>query len=232
MGEKNQKIIALLPMKSHSERIPNKNVRLFSGKPLLRIVIDTLLGANYIENIVVNTDSAEISNIISKYYNQDIIIHERPEVLCGDMVSMNDIINYDIAQLAGEHFLQTHSTNPLLRSKTIDSAIRKYFDNIDTFDSIFSVTRLQTRLFDKNVKPLNHKFGDLIRTQDLEPIYEENSNFYIFSKNSFKSASNNRIGLNAQMHELNKMEAQDIDEEEDFVLAESIYNRKYSKLES
>lgn len=225
-------ITALLPMKGHSDRVPNKNIRMFSGRPLFTIVLITLLKSEYIDEVVINTDSDDIITIIQNQFPANVIIHRRPKELCGDMVPMNDIINYDITQLAGEHFLQTHSTNPLLRSKTIDSAIRKYFDNIDTFDSIFSVTRLQTRLFDKNVKPLNHKFGDLIRTQDLEPIYEENSNFYIFSKNSFKSASNNRIGLNAQMHELNKMEAQDIDEEEDFVLAESIYNRKYSNLES
>ena len=223
---------ALLPMKRHSERVPNKNIRLFSGRPLFTIILETLLQSKWIDAVVINTDSDDIITIIQSQFPANVIIHRRPKELCGDMVPMNDIINYDIAQLSGDYFFQTHSTNPLLRCETIDIAFQKYFENISEFDSLFSVTRLQTRLFDKNVKPLNHKAGELVRTQDLEPIYEENSNFYIFSKKSFKNALNNRIGLNPHIHELNKMEAQDIDEEEDFVLAESIYNRKYSNLES
>lgn len=89
---------------------------------------------------------------------------------------------------------------------------------------MFSVTRLQARLYDQEAKPLNHDPNELRRTQDLEPLFEENSNFYIFSKESFKKAGDKRIGLRPKLFEVNKLEAVDIDEPEDFVLAELLYN--------
>lgn len=139
---------------------------------------------------------------------------------------MNNIIDYDISQLEGEHFLQTHSTNPLLRSETINKAIEVYFNNLDKFDSVFGVTKVQTRFYDKNAKAINHNPNELLRTQDLEPMYEENSNFYIFSKESFKEANNKRIGLKPQIFEVNKLEAIDIDEPEDFIMAELLYKNR------
>jgi len=100
---------------------------------------------------------------------------------------MNVIIDYDLNQLEGEYLLQTHSTNPLLRAETIDKAIEKYFEGLEEFDSLFGVTKVQTRFYDKDANPINHNPEELLRTQDLEPLYEENSNFYIFSKESFEN---------------------------------------------
>ncbi len=144
----------------------------------------------------------------------------------GDFVSMNDIIAYDLSQLNGEYFLQTHSTNPLLRAETIDKAIEKYFEGLETFDSVFGVTKVQTRFYDKDAKPVNHNPEELLRTQDLEPLYEENSNFYIFSKDSFENSGQKRIGVKPQIFEVNKLEAVDIDEPEDFKLAELLHIHK------
>ena len=115
----------------------------------------------------------------------DVTIIDRPEELCGDFVSMNRIIEYDLSQLPGEHFLQTHSTNPLLTVETLNNAIETYFNNLKTNDSLFSVTQWQTRFYWQNGDPVNHNPEELIRTQDLPPVFEENSNFYIFSKSSF-----------------------------------------------
>jgi N-acylneuraminate cytidylyltransferase len=67
---------------------------------------------------------------------------------------MNDIIAYDLSKLDGEYFLQTHSTNPLLKSETIDKAIEKYFAGLDNFDSVFGVTKVQTRFYDKSSNEL------------------------------------------------------------------------------
>ena len=224
--------ISLLPMKKHSERVPNKNIKSFSGKPLFQTILNVLLLSKYISKVVINTDSEEIISIINNMYGENIIIHERPAYLCGDFVPMNEIIKYDLEQLDSEYFLQTHSTNPLIKSATIDLAINNYLSKMSSHDSLFSVNRLQTRLFDIKGSPINHKSGDLIRTQDLEPIYEENSNFYIFSKFSFNNSGFNRIGETPQMFEVNKLESQDIDEEEDFTIAEMIYNSIHSCDES
>lgn len=220
------KLIALLPMKGHSERVPNKNMRDFNDRPLYHAIMHTLLKSKYIEKVVINTDSEIITEDAKKNFGESVIIIDRPKEIQGGDVSMNVIINYDLSKVNGDHFLQTHSTNPLLRVETLDKAIETYFENLEKYDSLFSVTRVQTRFYDKNANPINHNPKELLRTQDLEPLYEENSNFYIFSKESFKNAGNRRIGLKPQIFEVNKLEAVDIDEPEDFILAEILYQNR------
>jgi CMP-N-acetylneuraminic acid synthetase len=220
------KLKALLPMKGNSERVPNKNMRDFDGAPLYHAIVKSLLASKYVSYVVINTDSEIIEKDAKENFGDKIIIIDRPEEIQGDFVSMNNIIEYDLSQLEGEHFLQTHSTNPLLRSETIDSAIETYFDSLKDFDSVFGVTKVQTRFYDKDAKPINHNPNELLRTQDLEPMFEENSNFYIFSKEAFKNADNKRIGLKPKIFEVNKLEAVDIDEPEDFKLAELLHIHK------
>lgn len=221
------KFTVLLPMKGNSERVANKNMRDFDGSPLYHAIVKSLLESQYIESVVINTDSKVIAKDAKKNFGDKIIIIDRPESIQGDFVSMNDIINYDLSHLDGEHFIQTHSTNPLLKSETIDKAIEKYFKGLENHDSVFGVTKVQTRFYDKEARAINHNPEELLRTQDLEPMYEENSNFYIFSKESFKNANGKRIGIKPQIFEVNKLEAVDIDEPEDFILAELLY--KYNK---
>jgi CMP-N-acetylneuraminic acid synthetase len=132
--------------------------------------------------------------------------------------------------LPGEHFLQTHSTNPLLSTETIDKGVELYFHNLEIYDSLFTVTRHNARFYWSDGRPINHDPQELIRTQDLPPILEENSNLYIFSRESFKQSDNRRIGLRPYLFEVSKFEAIDIDEEEDFLLAELLCQAKLNKL--
>lgn len=125
----------LLPMKGNSERVPNKNMRDFNGLPLYHAVVKSLLNSKYIECVVINTDSEIIEKDAKEIFGDKII--NRPIEIQGDL---NDIIAYDLSKLDGEYFLQTHSTNPLLKSETIDKAIEKYFAGLDNFDSVFGVT--------------------------------------------------------------------------------------------
>jgi len=219
------KITALLPMKGHSERVPNKNMRLFNGRPLYHYVAEVLETSDHVSSFIINTDSQIIAEDAVKHFSKVRII-ERPKELCGDFVPMNDIIGHDLSESEGVHFLQTHSTNPLMRLKTLDLAIKEYFAEAYTYDSLFSVTRLQTRLYWQSGEPVNHNPQELLRTQDLPPVFEENSNFYLFSKSSFDAAGNKRIGLKPKMFEVNKLEAVDIDEEDDFCLAELLYRMR------
>lgn len=220
------KVTTLLPMKGNSERVKNKNMRDFNGKPLYHAIVKTLLDVEYIDKIAINTDSEIIASDAIKSFGDKITIINRPKNIIGDFVSMNDIIAYDLSQIEGQYFLQTHSTNPMLTANTLKNAIEFYFNNLDKYDSLFSVTKVQTRFYDANTKPINHDLTNLIRTQDISPFYEENSNFYIFSKESFKNSNNRRIGLKPKMFETNKLESIDIDEPEDFILAEILYKNK------
>jgi len=220
------KIVALLPMKGNSERIPNKNLKTFHGKPLFHHITESLLNSKWIIKVIINTDSDKIKHAAKKRFGEEIIIIDRPDVIRGDYVSMNRIIEYDINELSSEvHFLQTHSTNPLLKTKTIDVAIEKYFELIEksSNDSLFSVTKFQSRFYWETGEPVNHDPDILIRTQDLPIIYEENSNLYIFSRHSFVANGGKRIGKNPYLFEMDKIEATDIDEPEDFIIAEKLY---------
>ena len=220
------KLVALLPMKGYSERVTNKNMKNFNGTPLYHAIMNSLLASKYIAYIVIDTDSEVIAKDAKKHFGEKVLIINRPLEIQGSEVSMNLIINYDLAQLDSQHFLQTHSTNPLLKSDTIDQAIETYFSNLNLYDSVFGVTKVQTRFYNKDANAINHNPEELLRTQDLEPLYEENSNFYIFSKESFKNAGNKRIGIKPKIFEVNKLEAIDIDEPEDFILAELLYKNR------
>jgi len=139
---------------------------------------------------------------------------------------MNEILIHDSGVIQSEYYLQTHSTNPLLRSETVSSAIRIFFENKSQYDSLFGVTRLQTRLWDKDGQPLNHDPSVLLRTQDLPPIYEENSCIYLFSRQTLLTRGN-RLGEHPLMFEIPPAEALDIDEELDFIMAETIFHQLY-----
>lgn len=214
------KIAALVPMKGHSERVKNKNMRDFNGKPLMWHILNSLSECEVITEIYVDTDSELIAATV-KHYFPEIRIIDRPQELCGDFVSMNDVLRYDISKSDADMFLQTHATNPLLSTATIEKACRNLVENKGKYDSLFSVNRLQTRLYDKAGTPMNHDPDNLIRTQDLDPIYEENSNIYLFTRESFLN-SNARIGKKPMLFEMNPLEAVDIDDETDFILAEQL----------
>lgn len=220
-------LIALLPMKGHSERVPNKNLRSFAGRPLYHAVMEALLGSPLVKEVVINTDSDTIARDALSHFDRVRIVKRPPEIQ-GDFVSMNEIIRYDLSQLEGDYFLQTHSTNPLLTSATITAAIERFFSVLPQYDSLFSVTRLQTRLYWEDGRPVNHNPDELLRTQDLPPVFEENSNFYIFSREAFSGNQHKRIGKRPVMYEIPKLEAVDIDYPEDFELAETLYKQTHS----
>jgi len=215
------KIIALLPLRHHSERVPGKNYRAFAGVPLYQHILRTLLSCKSIVQVVIDTDSPIISKEVARIFPEVRLI-ERPQHLRDGKTPTNDILLHDISLLDGEFFLQTHCTNPLLRTETVTRAIDTFFSNYPTFDSLFSVTRLQTRLWDQKGRPLNHEPDLLLRTQDLPPVYEENSNLYIFNRHTLEKRRN-RLGDRPLMFEIDRREAWDIDEELDFIVAEFLY---------
>lgn len=217
-----EKIVALIPMRHDSERVLAKNRRLFAGKPLYAYIIETALRSNYISSVVVDTDSEEIKKGIMDRYENKISIIDRPYHLRDGSVPMNDVLVYDVENVNADIFVQTHATNPFLKSETIDKAIKCYCDNHLGYDSLFSVTRRNIRLWDGQMKAVNHDPNKLIRTQDLSPIYEENSCIYIFRKEVLLNTGR-RIGRKPMMYEMNKLESLDIDEEDDFILMEKLY---------
>jgi CMP-N-acetylneuraminic acid synthetase len=218
------KIIALVPMRHESRRIPGKNYRSFAGRPLYRHIIENLLACPLISEVVIDTDSPAIRKDAEEHFPQVKLI-ERPQNLKGDAVSMNEVLFYDVSQTDADYYLQTHSTNPLLSPETIGRAIKIFKENYPEHDSLFSVTRMQTRLWDRRHRAVNHDPEILLRTQDLPVIYEENSCLYIFPR-TVMMARRNRIGERPLLFEIEREEAWDIDEELDFRIAEFLYREK------
>lgn len=218
------KITALVPMRHHSQRVPGKNYRPLAGKPLYRHILETLLTVPEIDSLLVDTDSAPILNDLRRNFPQVSVV-ERPASLRADTVPMNEILLYDTSLVEADFYLQTHSTNPLLRPETISRAIQAFLADYPAHDSLFSVTRLQTRLYDRHGHALNHDPDVLLQTQDLPPIYEENSCIYLFTHENL-ARRHNRLGERPLLFEVDPDEAWDIDEELDFAICEFLMQHR------
>jgi CMP-N-acetylneuraminic acid synthetase len=209
-------VTAIVPIKEHSERVPRKNFREFNDRPLYYWILETLQETAEVDEILVNTDADHvIENALEQF---DVVISERPEELQGDFVSMNSIIEYEVQRNEADIFVQTHCTNPLLRSQTISQIITQ-FATAEDADSLFTVTKHQKMLYDEDLEPITHDPYDLSRTQDLPPVYEENSNLYVFTEKTI-ATTECRIGEDPMIYEMDEIESIDIDTESDFQLAE------------
>ncbi len=216
-------IVALVPMRHDSERVRGKNYRSFAGRPLYHYIVETLLACPEVDQVCIDTDSPVIIEEAQRHFPA-VKILLRPEHLRSGMTSMNDVLLNSVAQVQADLYLQTHSTNPLLQATTISRAIAQ-LRNSPQHDSLFGVTRWQTRFYDADGKAVNHDPDVLLRTQDLPPLYEENSNLYLFPKSALMERKN-RIGHTPMLFPIDRDEAWDIDDEVDFRIAEMLYRQR------
>jgi CMP-N-acetylneuraminic acid synthetase len=217
---------ALLFMKHHSERVPRKNMRDFNGRPLFHWIVAELEKSRSIEEIIINTDSNEIAENAER--NFKVTIHMRPAHLL-EIISneANQIMDHDLSICQGDFFFQTHSTNPLLTAGTIDRSIETFFSD-GNHDSLFAVTPVQKRFYYGDGRPVNHDPSKLIKTQDLTPVFEENSCIYVFSRDSFRQTGN-RIGRRPKLFPMDRLESTDIDTMDDFRWAEYLLANRLKK---
>lgn len=220
------RIAAFVPMRHSSERVKGKNYRSLGGKPLFHHIVQALLDCALISEVVIDTDSDFIAENAKAAFPEVRVI-PRPVHLYGGDTPMNDILLHDVTQAPADLYVQTHSTNPLLRSETITVALRSFLDQRDTYDSLFTVTPLQTRLWWPDGTAVNHDPGVLLRTQDLPPVMEENSCLYVFDRKTLETRGN-RIGGKPLLFPLEPAEAWDIDEEIDWAVVEALYAAKES----
>jgi len=225
------RIVALLPMKANSQRVKGKNFRDFCGKPLFRWILDTLLSLEEIDQVVINTDARAILAANGLTDGDRVLIRDRKPEICGDLVSMNKVLADDVANVEADIYLMTHTTNPLLSANTIRDALKTFMEakQAGKADSLFTVNKIQTRFYRADCSPVNHDPDNLIPTQHLEPWFEENSNLYIFTRDSF-AKTDARIGKQPIMYETPRFESVDIDtpEDWDFAVAAARYLQEKS----
>ncbi|HJV25558.1 MAG TPA: acylneuraminate cytidylyltransferase family protein [Aromatoleum sp.] len=214
------RIVALLPMKANSERVKGKNFRDFCGKPLFRWILDTLLEVKEIDQVIINTDARHILAQNGLVETDRIVIRDRKPEICGDAVSMNLVLADDVANVPADIYLMTHTTNPLMSANTVREALAAFraAKAEGNADSLFTVDKVQTRFYRKDCSPVNHDPDNLIPTQNLEPWFEENSNLYIFTADSF-AKTKARIGKQPMMYEGPYFESIDIDTPQDWDFA-------------
>lgn len=213
-------VVALLPMKLNSERVKGKNFKQLVDKPLFRWILDALLTVEEIDKVVINTDAEDTLKACGLENSERVVIRQRKPELCGDTVSMNLILADDIAAVPANHYIMTHTTNPLISAATIRAGLQQYLADTK-HDSLFSVNKFQTRFYREDGSAVNHDPDNLIRTQDLEPWYEENSCLYYFTAESF-AKTNARIGQKPAMFTTPALESVDIDEPHDWIIAEAL----------
>ncbi|MCF2518430.1 cytidylyltransferase domain-containing protein [Dyadobacter sp. CY351] len=222
------KVVAVVPMRHSSERVKGKNYRDFAGKPLFHHIIESLLESDRVDKVIIDTDSPTIMEQASSHF-PEVMLLERPEHLRDGAIPMNNVLLNICNSVESEFYLQTHSTNPLLSADTISKGIDWFLKNYPIYDSMFGVNKFQVRLWDQLSRAINHNPAILLRTQDLPPIYMENSCMYMFTKEMLVR-KNNRIGDRPLMYEIPDLEAQDIDVELNFKVAEFLYKETKNKV--
>lgn len=214
----NKKVTAIVPIKKDTE-IMNGHLRLFNNRPLYRTFLDKLQNIYAIDEIIVDTDLVELEKDITELYSKVKFVKRDSSLLDSD-TDINEIIKFDIDQTSNEDiFIQTHVNKPLLKKETIAKALKKFVELEDKYDSLFSVNTYRSRFYNHKYKPINHRPEKLVRTNTLDPVYEENSCFYIFTQESFTQAQH-RIGNHPYLYDISSIEALELDDDLSYKLAE------------
>lgn len=210
------KIVALIPIKLDSVRVPHKNIRPFyDGTPLMSFIQKTCLKSKYIDDIYVYCSDSKVE----KFILPNVKFLERPRYLDENNVNANDIIREFMKRVDADIYVNTHTTSPFAKTETIDDCIEHVLHG--EYDSSFCAEAIRTFMW-KDGSPMNFDPSHFPRTQDLPLIYAETSIAYVFTKESFIK-NNRRLGIKPYIKEVGKIEAMDIDYPEDFEICDAIY---------
>ena len=210
------KIVALIPIKLGSKRIPGKNIKpFFDGTPLVHFIQKACLNSKFIDDIYVYCSDESIQG----YILNGVHFLKRPQFLDGDDMNANDIIREFMKTVDADIYVNVHTTSPFAKTETIDECIEKVLSK--NYDSAFCAETIRTFMW-SNGKPLNFNPDCFPRTQDLPLIFGETSIAYVFWRNTFIKF-NRRVGIKPFVKEVGKIEAMDIDYPEDFDICNAIY---------
>jgi CMP-N-acetylneuraminic acid synthetase len=217
------RIVAVVPMKLNNVRLQQKNTKCFKhGHPLCWYILSTLLKSEFIDDIFVYCSNEDIK----KYIPDGVRYLKRDSSLDLDTTKMNEVLQKFSQEVEADIYVMTHATAPFVSIESVNKGIIAVKD--EGYDSAFAVKKLQDFIW-KDGKPFNYKLNEIPRTQDLEPLYVETSGFYIYKKNVIQG-SGRRIGDNPCLIEVNEIESCDIDEYEDFMIADAIQYYKQGEV--
>lgn len=227
-------IAVFLPTRKGSQRVPDKNTRNFAGFDggLLELKIEQLLHLD-VDEIILSTNDEKSIEVASQFLfeNDKLKIDRRPDHLGSSNTNLSDLINYVPGITSCEHILWTHVTSPMVDTAIYNLSIQKYLNlKGKGFDSLVSVTPFQNFLWSKDKNDIINRIGNKRwpRTQDLKILHEINSAIFIAPRSIYTN-DNDRVGKNPYLFEMNKIQSLDVDWEEDFNIAEAVYERVYRK---
>lgn len=214
------KVVAVVPMKLNNRRLPQKNTKSFTnGKPLCYYILSTLLKIEQIDEVYVYCSNPEIKDFIP----EGVTYLKRSESLDQDTTKMNEVLMSFAKDVPADVYVMTHTTAPFISCESIQKGIEAVVEK--GYDSSFAAKKLQDFLW-KEGKPFNYDLANIPRTQDLDPLYEETSGFYIY-KHDVITKYNRRIGNHPYIVEIGEVESIDIDEAEDFAIADAVFNHLF-----
>ncbi len=218
-----QKIVALVPMKLNNRRLPGKNIMRFdNGEPLCHYVLTTLLSIKEIDEVYVYCSS----ETIKEYIPAGVKYLKRSVELDKDTTKINEVIAAFANEIEADIYVMSHVTSPFIEAASIRNGLAAVLGG--AYDSALAVQQLATFLW-KDGKPLNYQLDNIPRTQDLPPVYAETSGFYIFKSDVIKQL-HRRIGEKPFLVQVSQTEAVDVDEKEDFLIANAIYNQRLKQV--
>ena len=227
------KISFFLPTRKGSERVINKNTRPFAGIEggLVENKIKQILAAKRIDEIIFSSNDEKCLEVAQKYTSDSRMkIIERPEELCLSSTNLQDLICYVPTITDAEHILWGHVTTPLAGAEEYDKAIEMYLSKLnDGYDSLVGVTELKNFLLNKEGQVINNTTDiPWPRTQDLDVLYEINHTIFL-AKRDVYIEQKNRLGKKVLLHVMDEICSKDIDWEDDFRIAEIMYENLYGK---
>lgn len=210
------KTVALIPIKLHSSRLPNKNIKpFFDGTPLMTFIQKTCLASLLIDEVYVYCSDESVR----PYVVEGVKFLKRPEYLDGDNINANDFIREFMRSVNADIYVNAHTTSPFARTESINECISRVASG--EYDSAFCAEAIRTFMW-QDGKPVNFDPSHFPRTQDLPLILAETSIAYVFTKETF-TTYNRRIGTKSYIHQVSRIEALDIDYPEDFLIADAVY---------
>ena len=221
-------ITAFLPCRRGSQRIPDKNVKLFAGIEggLLKIKLDQLLACKNIDSIVVSSNDERVLSFANNITDSRIIVDDRPDHLGSSTTTTDELIKYVPSIITEGDVLWTHVTSPFITELDYTDIINRYSEALTNgYDSLMTVLKLQGFIWDEN-KPISYDRNDLKwpMTQNVKPLYEVDSGVFLSSIDNYKKLDD-RIGEKPFLLEQGKLKSVDIDWPDDFTFAEELWKK-------
>lgn len=220
------KVSLVIPAKGISERLENKNLYRVNGKTLVRLACEKALKCKNVHEVYLDTESDLMINDVYDLFSSGLSLIKRPKELANNQIGANELMIFALHSIEEcDLLLQSFSTSPLITAQTIDRCIEEFVESQEGFDSFFTVIPVQEYFWNTNMKPINFSTKELPNSINLEKIFMETHGLYgIYTESLLKCRT--RVGKKNMLIEIPKLEALDVDDDEDIKILEAIYGAK------